>query len=81
MASASTAPTISQSTRVGSHGDLAVEACCGPGGRGRADDDGGERQEIIGLDDHGVAAAVLDASAASREGERVDVTANHAGPP
>ncbi len=58
--------------------DLRVEACRRSAVRGRADDDGREGQQVVGLDDHSEPAAVLDASASSWQRDRVDVTANHA---
>jgi hypothetical protein len=42
-----------------------------------ADDDRREREQVVRLNDYGEAAPVLDVSAATREGDRVDVTAYH----
>lgn len=59
------------------HGDLRVEA------RGRrrrgcgTDDDRGEREEIVRLDDHCEAAPVLSMTAPARKLDRVNITANH----
>ena len=59
------------------HYHLGVEARGRCRSRSRADDDRRESEEVIGLHDHGEAATVLDAAAATRERDRMDVTTDH----
>lgn len=56
---------------------LGMKACRRGRSRGWADDDRREREEVIRLHDHGEAATVLDATAATRERDRMDVTTDH----
>jgi hypothetical protein len=42
--------------------------------RRRAHEDRGEREEAVGLDDHGKAAAVLNVTSPRRQRDRVNVT-------
>ena len=57
--------------------DLGVKAHSRGLGRGWADDDRRERKQVVRLNDYGEASPVLDVPAATRERDRVDVTANH----
>ena len=63
------------------NGDLRVEACGESGARSRADNDGRERKEIVRLDDHRVATAVLNMAASCWKVDLVQITANHAASP
>lgn len=62
-------------------GDLRVEAGGESRARSRTDDDSRERQQIVRLDDHRMAAALLDMAALARKGDRVDITTDHAASP
>lgn len=61
--------------------DLGMEARWRRGGRGRADDHRGQSEQVVGLNDYGMAAAVLNVAAPAREGDGEDVTADHAAAP
>jgi hypothetical protein len=61
--------------------DLGMEARRWGRGRRRADHDRRERKQIVGLDYDGVAPAALDVTAASRDDDRVHVTADHESAP
>ncbi len=56
---------------------LWMEACFQCRRRGGADDNGGQREQIVGLDDDGQAASLLDVAPTSRERDLVNVTADH----
>jgi hypothetical protein len=55
------------------------------GGKGRArrraDDDGREREEIVGLHDHRIAASLLYVTGLARKPDLMDVTTDHAASP
>jgi len=61
--------------------DLGMEAGRERRARGRADDDRGEGEQIVGLDDHRVAAALLGVLALAWELDAMDITADHAWSP
>jgi hypothetical protein len=61
--------------------DLGMEARRRRGGRGRADDHRGQGEQVVGLNDYSVAAAMLNAATPAREGDCADVTADHAAAP
>jgi hypothetical protein len=61
--------------------DLGVEARWKRRARGRADDNCREGQEIVGLQDHRVATALLSMTASAGQRDLVDITTDHAAPP
>jgi len=61
--------------------DLRMETRRRSRGRRRADDDRRQGEQIVGLNYYGVAPAALYVTAASRDYDRVDVTADHAAAP
>lgn len=61
--------------------DFWVEAGCEGGARRRADDHGGEGEQIVGLDDHRVASALLNVAALAGKLDSVDITTDHVASP
>jgi hypothetical protein len=58
-----------------------MEAGCERRARRGADDDRGEGEQIVGLDDHSEASALLDVTALAWELDSVDITTDHVASP